>query len=672
MPDRRNRNRLTRRLGVFGPALIVMITGSLSLGALRHAIDTRDLVIHTRDVLDAASSLYSAVLEAEAAQRGFVIAGDSAFLRPYRRASERADSMITRLRQLTGDNPSQAVRLDSLALRTHERLALMDTSIADATLGKFDIAGSIAMHRPGQRVLADIRRLVLAVEGSEERLLARRERDEQRATAVATLLIVTGTLIAAVLAFLVNRYLDRALLERRLAFGEAQTVNEQLKQQAIQLEAQATAARSAALEAAQATGQAQVAQLAAEESERRAERLQAATAAFGGTLSLMEVANLIIDQAVSALNGDSGALASLTQRGDALEFVAVRNVSASRVGQVVSLNEDFPMCAAARGGVPVLLASVDEVRQRFPRILGAHTPDGVQAIAALPLENRGRVLGALLLRWKTPRVLSPLDVSFMVALSRIAAEAFDRARLFEAEREARTAAEAANRAKAAFLASMSHELRTPLQAALGFAQLVHSGVYGPINERQGEALGRVERSQMHLARLIDDILDFARLEAGRVRVRVEAVRLTDVIGELAPLVEPLAAAKNIRLSLERADSLRVMADRQRLQQVLVNLVGNAIKFTPEGGTVRVTAKRDSGQVAIQVSDTGPGIPADRLNAIFEPFVQVDSALTREQSGAGLGLAISKDLTRAMRGDLTVESELGIGSTFSVKLQLADD
>src|SRR5205085_3821428 len=135
---------------------------------------------------------------------------------------------------------------------------------------------------------------------------------------------------------------------------------------------------------------------------------------------------------------------------------------------------------------------------------------------------------SLLVRWKTPRALTPTDVSFMNALSRIAAESFDRARLFDAEREARTQAEGANRAKAAFLASMSHELRTPLQAALGFAQLVRSQVFGPINDEQSEALARVERSQTHLARLIDDILDFARLEAGRVRVLVEAVPVKEI------------------------------------------------------------------------------------------------------------------------------------------------
>jgi signal transduction histidine kinase len=169
------------------------------------------------------------------------------------------------------------------------------------------------------------------------------------------------------------------------------------------------------------------------------------------------------------------------------------------------------------------------------------------------------------------------------------------------------------------------------------------------------------------------VLDFARLEAGRVRVELEPVLLADVIGDLAPLVEPQAAKKNIELSLlPPPEALRVRADRQRLQQVLVNLVGNAIKFTPDGGSVRVGALHDDGRVRIQVRDTGPGIPADRLQAIFEPFVQVEDGLTRTQPGAGLGLAISRDLARAMKGDLSVQSQVGGGSTFILDLPVADE
>jgi signal transduction histidine kinase len=318
-----------------------------------------------------------------------------------------------------------------------------------------------------------------------------------------------------------------------------------------------------------------------------------------------------------------------------------------------------------------MMRTAAEVAAEFPEIVALYQADGIQAAAAFPIHNDGKVIGGLLLRFTRPRTLSGSEEAFMLAMSRIAGEALERARLFEAERAARTAAEAANRAKAAFLASMSHELRTPLQAALGFAQLIRSGLYGPITPDQSEVLGRVERSQTHLTRLIDDILDFARLEAGRVRLNVEDVNVGEAITQLAPLVEQQATKKGIELSLvPPADPIIVSADRHRLQQILVNLVGNAIKFTPESGSIRVAALGNGDAATINVQDTGPGIPADRLQSIFEPFVQVNEGHTRPHSGVGLGLAISRDLARAMGGELGVESELGSGSTFSVTLPLA--
>jgi signal transduction histidine kinase len=386
---------------------------------------------------------------------------------------------------------------------------------------------------------------------------------------------------------------------------------------------------------------------------------------------LRDAANLILDQAMQSLGATSGALATIEEGGEEICFRAVRNVSLVEIDSTLPVASPLPICAAVRERKPIILESAAEVAKRFPDVVRQHELDGVRSVAAFPLELNGQMTGTLLVRFDRDHQISLADRSLMAAMSRIAAETFERVRLFEAEREARFAAESANRAKAAFLASMSHELRTPLQAALGFAQLVRSGVYGKVNDQQSEVLGRVERSQTHLSRLIDDILDFARLEAGRVRIEPKPVPVADVLADLGPLVEPQAAKKNIELSLlPPAPSLAVMADRQRLQQILVNLVGNAVKFTPENGTIRVGAQKDGTMASVFIQDTGMGIPADRLQAIFEPFVQVEDSLTRTASGAGLGLAISRDLARAMGGDLQVLSELGKGSTFTLVLPLA--
>jgi signal transduction histidine kinase len=242
---------------------------------------------------------------------------------------------------------------------------------------------------------------------------------------------------------------------------------------------------------------------------------------------------------------------------------------------------------------------------------------------------------------------------------------------------ARSAAEQANLAKSEFLANMSHELRTPLNAIAGYAQLIGMGVHGPITEAQREALGRIERAERHLLRLVNDVLNFARLESGRVEYDVAPVRLAEVVAELEPMVAPQLREKGLAFTTDVPDDCVVRADREKLAQVLLNLVSNAIKFTPSGGRISVgcAARRDgtepAGQVHVRVSDTGVGIPDQKHQAIFEPFVQVDTSTAGRASGTGLGLAISRDLARGMGGDLRVRSAVGEGSAFTVTLPAAD-
>jgi signal transduction histidine kinase/CHASE3 domain sensor protein len=666
MSSERQRVRVARQIAVFGPAAIVVVLGALSYGALRRAIQTRELVAHTRSVLQTSTSLLTALLDAETGERGYLLTGDTTFLAPYRGASPRIDSLLAQLRPLTQGDPAQRARLDTLALRAHERVDALAGAIEDVRAGKTAVALGVVAHGPGKRLMDDARRLVADIAGREEQLLLARQRDEERSKSVLSGLLILGTLVASLLALVVNRSFDDALSDRRDALEDSRSANEQLQEQAVELEHQADAAHAAAADAEHATEKAQRALRAAEDSERRAERLQIATEVLSGALSRGEVANLIIDQGMAALGAQSGALATL--EADRLCFIAVRHLSAVTVGDTIALDEQKPLPAAVRTAQPVMLSGPEAVKERFPAIAATHAADGIKAVAAFPLEAGGRVIGGLLVRFDSARTLGAIDRSFMSALSRIAAEALDRARLFDAEHDARAAAEAANRAKAAFLASMSHELRTPLQAALGFAQLMRTGLYGPVTDEQTEVLGRVERSQMHLARLIDDILDFARIEAGRVRITLAPIPIAQAFAELIPIVEPQAAAKGVTMTVvPPLVPIRVTADRHRLQQILINLSGNAIKFTPTGGMVRIDATRDGGRATIHVRDSGVGIPADRLQSIFEPFVQVDSEFTRTASGAGLGLAISQDLARMMGGDLTVESELGKGSTFSVSL-----
>jgi signal transduction histidine kinase len=237
----------------------------------------------------------------------------------------------------------------------------------------------------------------------------------------------------------------------------------------------------------------------------------------------------------------------------------------------------------------------------------------------------------------------------------------------------RSVADEANRAKSSFLAMMSHELRTPLNAIGGYVQLLEMGIHGPVTEAQADALGRVTRSQRHLLRLINEVLNLARIEAGRVDYDLEVCDLRKLVDAVLPMVEPQLLARRHRHEVNIAAGLAVYADWDKVQQILLNLLSNATKFTPNDGLVSVDGFVDDARddrVSIRVRDTGVGIPADRLEHVFEPFVQVDDSHARRSEGTGLGLAISRDLARGMGGDLTAHSEAGVGSSFTLTLPRA--
>lgn len=235
--------------------------------------------------------------------------------------------------------------------------------------------------------------------------------------------------------------------------------------------------------------------------------------------------------------------------------------------------------------------------------------------------------------------------------------------------EARDAALDANRAKSDFLAVMSHELRTPLNAIGGYAEILQLGIYGSVNDSQQDALARISRSQQTLLSLINDVLNFAKLEAGEVQYTITDVAVVPALSAIEEFVAPQLLSRDLKYAVHPCDgSVTVRADADKLQQILINLLSNAIKYTAEGGTIEVSCEADDTHVHIRIRDTGIGIASDRLTKIFDPFIQVGRALNRPHEGVGLGLSISRDLASAMGGTLSVESTLGQGSTFTLTLE----
>ena len=230
-------------------------------------------------------------------------------------------------------------------------------------------------------------------------------------------------------------------------------------------------------------------------------------------------------------------------------------------------------------------------------------------------------------------------------------------------------AEAANLVKSEFLTVMSHELRTPLNAIGGYSDLLEMGVAGPVTQQQREYLERIRSSKQHLLGLINDVLNYSRIEAGQTRYQMANVSLKEVVRSTALMVTPQATARKITLAItEGGNDLTACADRFKVDQIMLNLLSNAVKFTPEGGRIQVTYQLRGVTPSIAVTDTGPGIEPNKWSAIFEPFVQLERSFKNPQEGTGLGLAISRDLARGMGGDLFVESPPGQGATFTLVLR----
>ncbi|HEX7979981.1 MAG TPA: ATP-binding protein [Gemmatimonadaceae bacterium] len=312
-----------------------------------------------------------------------------------------------------------------------------------------------------------------------------------------------------------------------------------------------------------------------------------------------------------------------------------------------------------------------------------HLP--VRSYLAVPVLSReSGTLGGLFFGHEATHMFSERHERLIVGIAGWASVAMENAHLYEGQvrareqleralreaQEARSEAERANLAKSQFLAAMSHELRTPLNAIQGNVQLLEMGLRGPITEEQKDTLARVQRSQRVLQSLINDVLNFAHLEAGRVEYEIHSVDVREVLASVVPTIEPQLAAKRLAFTMDIPPSLRVSADADKVRQIFLNLLSNAMKFTDPGGRISIDAPRRAGQpddlVYLRVSDTGRGVPRDKHAEIFDPFVQIQRG-PGEEHGLGLGLPISRDLARGMNGDLRVRSFEGLGSAFTLTL-----
>ena len=410
--------------------------------------------------------------------------------------------------------------------------------------------------------------------------------------------------------------------------------------------------------------------------ESRAHRLTKVSRAFTYATSLKDILHLATDQAAEMLGADKAILMLTDEQG------------LLRVRAAYGVSEDV---------VERFRESFDEsLITRLKGLLGAGSPEG---FIGVPLVVGGNVTGLLavmrpggeagsagdaeryeddewLLSALADQTAAPVENAQLLEALDHARLLAENSRLYEAERAARKEAELArieaenaNRAKSEFLANMSHELRTPLNAIAGYVELLDMEIRGPITPAQREDLARIKVSQRVLLRLVNDVLNFAKLESGHVPVTLKEVSMSELLQSVEPLVLPQLMSKGLEFKTETcSDDLRADADPEKLEQILLNLLSNAIKFTPAAGSIRLSCDSTSTHVMIHVSDTGRGVPPEKQDRIFEPFVRVDEGFSRKTEGTGLGLAISRNLARAMGGELAVESTPDAGATFTITLK----
>ncbi len=401
----------------------------------------------------------------------------------------------------------------------------------------------------------------------------------------------------------------------------------------------------------------------------RTSRLHALAAALSESVTLEAVAHAIATHGRIVTGATNGEVAALTEEGKVFETLYSDAPSHGR--HPWSRYEAEPgLCAtyAVQTLQPVLIGSFEEWQERYSRSAAIAADGGFVSAATLPLLVEGHAIGVLTLYFTAPVNFDEEYRNLLISVAQHCAQALDRARLYEAAQQAKSEAETANRLKDDFVSIISHELRTPLNAMLGWTAMLRKGSLDP--PTSARALQSIHDNATRQARLVDELLDFSRLQSGRLTLDIERCDLRRLLRGVVESFVPSAAARSVDLDLAPVPQVELRGDPRRLEQVFFNVLGNALKFTDNGGRVAIQATADDETVEVRITDTGAGIDPNFLPFVFDRFRQGERATSRRYGGVGLGLSIARELVEAHGGRISAESQgPGHGATFVIALPL---
>ncbi|MFO0847562.1 MAG: response regulator [Gemmataceae bacterium] len=682
-------------LGLAAVVLFFVAAGGVAYWNVSALMGNTRLTTHTHDVLTALDDVLALIKDAETGQRGFVITGDPQYLDPYNAAVARIDARLADLERLTADNPDHQARLPAL----RESVAAREKQFADVVVARrdrgFEAARAIIATDRGRTAMEAIRTQVESMEQAERGIRSRRLDEMEAAYRVAVGSgIVTG-LLGVALSGAVGHLVRRSVITQQrqdwlrsgqVGLSAAMTGDKRLDQvgdESLRFLAEYLDAHAAAFYAQDGKAYRRVATYGVPADGGTPEGFAAGDGLLGQavkdarTFVVRDVPDgyLTLGSALGRGTPRHLAISPVTADGvvtGVMEFGFVHPV-ADQTTALLAQAAELVGTAARSANYRAHLQNLLDETQRQAEELQAQQEE--LRVSNEELEEQGRALRESQSRLEQQQA----------ELEQTNAHLEEQTQLLEAERDAVTRAkealqlqagelERASRYKSDFLANMSHELRTPLNSSLILAKLLADNPQGNLSGEQVRYAETIQAAGNDLLTLINDILDLSKIEAGHMEVRPEPVRVKQLADDLARIFEPVAGQKGLGFAVRLAPDCpeTLDTDRQRLEQVLKNLLSNALKFTEKGEVELTVGRAADGRVAFAVRDTGIGIAEHQRKVVFEAFRQADGTTNRKYGGTGLGLSISRELVRLLGGEIRLDSAPGQGSTFTVALPVAYD